>query len=313
MKRMDDHFILHRSRSGLFSKHRSGDVPYITNGFSDNGVMGFVSPLKEDRVFRFRGIAVSAFCEATMQIPPFIGYGCAGTGITALEPRYPMSVEQLAYAAAYINLALRWRFSWYWRSTASRLGRLSMPETLDTDLTFNVRELMPPVNLQSPNGTGDNLVFRRFALGEIFTLQPGTYHSFGTLPRGLTPMISCGDEENGVCGYFDVRKVHSHRMTIAFNGATLAAKYHPYVFAAKDDVAVCIPKYSMRMTTLLFIKVMLKREQWRFSYYRKCYKEKLDRVTLPLPSKSDGSIDEDRIESIMGGTPYSAFIHDRLQ
>ena len=63
------------------------------------------------------------------------------------------------------------------------------------------------------------------------------------------------------------------RLTIAFNGSTLAAKYHPYAFAAKDDVAVCFPKSKLRVTTELFIQVMLGREQWRFSYYRKCYRK----------------------------------------
>lgn len=311
MRRLDQLFILHRSRSELFSKHKAGNVPYITNGLSDNGVMGFVKPLPKDRIFNFRGIAVSAFGEATIQVPPFIGYGCAGTGITALEPREAMTANQLAYAAGYINQSLRWRFSWYWRVTVSRLERLLIPE-LKTEHKFNVLELMPPTTPPQQNGNGGKLSLKRFALAELFALTPGDYHSLGSLSRGEIPVISCGDEENGVCGYFDASKIHSHKMTIAFNGATLAAKHHPYSFAAKDDVAVCIPKSPLGLTTILFIKVMLKREQWRFSYYRKCYKEKLDRVTIPLPTTPAGQIDEDAIKAIIKITPYAGFLNDRL-
>ena len=86
MKRLDRVFRLHRSRSELFSKHKPGDVPYVASGLSDNGVMGWVRPMANDTVHQFRGIAVSAFGEATIQVPPFIGYGCAGTSIIALEP-----------------------------------------------------------------------------------------------------------------------------------------------------------------------------------------------------------------------------------
>jgi type I restriction enzyme M protein len=132
------------------------------------------------------------------------------------------------------------------------------------------------------------------------------------LPRGLVPMVSCGDENNGICGYFDVQHAYSHKLTIAFNGMnTLTAKYHPYQFAAKDDVAVCSPKRPLRLTTQLFIQVMLAREQWRFSYYRKCFKDKLERVTIPMPAKGD-QIDEKVIERLMQTTPYWEFLKDRL-
>jgi len=157
------------------------------------------------------------------------------------------------------------------------------------------------------------LQLRRFSLGEIFELKPGAYHSLADIPSGKVPVISCGDEDNGLCGYFKIdAHIYDHKLTIAFNGATLSAKYHPYKFAAKDDVAVCFPKKPLRLTTLLFIQIMLRREQWRFSYYRKCFREKLERVTVPLPSK-DGQIDEPGIEAVMKSSPYWDFLKKRLR
>jgi hypothetical protein len=254
---------------------------------------------------------VSAFCEATIQIPPFIGYGAAGTGIVVLEPLHAMTANQLAYVAAYINLAMRWRFSWYWRTTATRLGRLLIPENIPDDIAFDVHKLMPKITALHENVTRSKLALKRFALAEIFDLKAGDYHHLGGLSRGTVPVISCGDEENGLCGYFDVEHVYSHKMTIAFNGATLTAKYHPYEFAAKDDIAVCIPKTPLQLTTLLFIQVILRREKWRFSYYRKCFKEKLERVTIPLPALH-GAIDESAIQDVMKSTRYWEYLSERL-
>src|ERR1700722_3859955 len=128
MKRIDEIFNLHRSQSDIFPRYEPGDVPYVGNGLSDNAVLGLVKPFPDDTVFQFRGIAVSAFCEASVQSPPFIGCGRAGNGVVALEPKGPMSVEHLAYTAAYINLAERCRFSWYWQTTATRIGRLLIPD-----------------------------------------------------------------------------------------------------------------------------------------------------------------------------------------
>ncbi|MGA7579486.1 MAG: hypothetical protein ACLQUW_15970 [Desulfobaccales bacterium] len=310
MKRIDALFDLHRAKSDLFNRYKAGPVPYVGNGLSDNAVVGLVTPLPTDRVFGFMGIAVSAFCEASVQAPPFVACGRAGNGLVVLEPKHPLRPEQLAYMASYINLAVRWRFSWYWQTTADRIARLMVPAHIPSNVRFPVIEYMPKMNKPKQ----DNVQFhlQRFALGSLFDLIPGDYHNYSVLPAGNIPIISCGNLDNGVCGYFQVDKgVYENRMTIAFNGSTLSAKYHPYKFAAKDDVAICTPKVPMSPATQSLIIVMLKREQWRFSYYRKCYKAKLERVTVPLPATALGMVDEDAIAAIIETTPYAAFIDGR--
>ena len=123
-------FFLHRAKSGLFSDYEPGDIAYIGNGFVSNAVVGFVSAIQGDRVFKFRGIVVSAFCEATVQAPPFIACGRAGNGLTVLESKAPMDSANLAYIAAYINIAVRWRFSWYRQTTVDRLKSVLIPDTI---------------------------------------------------------------------------------------------------------------------------------------------------------------------------------------
>jgi hypothetical protein len=112
MKPIEGLFHLHRAKSGLFSEYEKGDVAYIGNGLTNNAVVGFVTPLSDDKVFNKISIVVSAFCEATVQAPSFVACGRAGNGLVVLEPKSPMPVRQLAYIAAYINLAVRWRFNW---------------------------------------------------------------------------------------------------------------------------------------------------------------------------------------------------------
>src|SRR5579859_4928419 len=128
MKPIEELFTVHRATSHLFSDYESGNVAYVGNGLGDNAVVGFVTPLPKDKVFKFMGIAISAFCEATVQAPPFIACGRAGNGLVVLEPKNPMKPGQLAYIAAYINRAVRWRFSWYWQTTADRLRRIAIPD-----------------------------------------------------------------------------------------------------------------------------------------------------------------------------------------
>jgi len=158
------------------------------------------------------------------------------------------------------------------------------------------------------------LNLRPFILGDLYELEPGYFHSVGNLPPGLIPVVSCGDYDNGVVGYYDIGNVPTfvNRITIAFNGDNaLTAKYHPYRFAAKDDVAVCHPKRPLQPTTELYIQTMVNRERWRYSYYRKCFADKLRRFQVSLPSKQ-GNIDEETIGAVVEASPYWNYIQTQV-
>lgn len=311
MKPIEGLFHLHRAKSGLFSEYSPGDVAYVGNGLANNAVVGFVMPLAEDKIFHFKGIVISAFCEATVQAPPFVACGRAGNGLVALEPIEAMPVEQLAYIAAYINQAVRWRFNWYRQTTIDRIKQLLVPSEMPSGVRFDVRSAMPPKSEKKRVAWQLNL--QPFALGDIFTLEPGHFHSVGHLPSGLTPIVSCGDHNNGVIGYYDIGNISTdvNRITIAFNGENaLTAKYHPYRFAAKDDVAICHPKHPLLPSTEVYIQTMVNRERWRYSYYRKCYADKLRRFEVSLPSKK-GQIDEETIQAVVEASPYWSYVKTR--
>lgn len=302
MPSIEDLFDLKTARASGLSSHGHGDVAFVTNGFRDNGVVGFVKPRPKDRIFNSIGIVVSAFCEATVQIPPFIARGNGGSGLLVLEPRKPMKAEELGTIAAYINTALRWRFSWSRLVTADRIRRLQIKELASR--SFDVKGLLPSPKQGATSEGG--IGFAPFTLDSIFHLEAGDYHNTSALRRGDIPLVSCADADNGIVSFVRVpeAKLYDHKLTIAFNGmSTLATKYHPYKFAAKDDVAVCTPRKPMRAATLVFISLMMDRERWRYSFYRKCFMEKLRRQSVFLPAKNR-SVDEDAIEGIMASTTY---------
>ena len=301
MPTLEELFVLHTARSGGFDAHQPGDVAFVTNGLRDNGVLGFVSPEPDDRVFGFVGIALSAFLEATVHLPPFVARGNGGSGLIVLEPRTSLTPAQLGVIAAYINSTLSWRFSWYRQTSVSRVKHLQIHAPVVESARFRVTPLLPQqsaIDVSSAICSG----FKPVRLEALYDLAPGDFHSVSDLPYGDIPIVSCGDADNGITGFVDVpaEYVYTHRLTIAFNGMnTLAAKYHPYPFAAKDDVAVCTPLTPLRTSTEVFVQVMLGRERWRYSYYRKCFMEKLKRFSIPLPVRN-GRVDEETISTLMG-------------
>jgi len=313
MPTIDDLFNPQTAKASGFAQHEPGLVAYVTNGFRDNGVLGFVKPKAGDRIFDRLSVVLSAFCEATVQIPPFVARGNGGSGLIVLEPKTALTAAQLGYIAAYINTTLKWRFSWSRQASVERVRRLEVPKVEDNPpVSFAVRDFLPPMTAQNPPAWTPN--FEAFLLDDLFSLSPGDYHNASDLAAGDIPLISCGDCDNGIAAFVTVPadKVYQHKLTIAFNGMnTLTTKFHPYAFAAKDDVAICTARKPLRVSTLVFVQLMMNRERWRYSYYRKCFMDKLKRQSVQLPAKA-GVIDEDLVETLLGATTYWTALKPRL-
>jgi len=124
-------------------------------------------------------------------------------------------------------------------------------------------------------------------ISALFNVQSGDFHAIKELEPGSVPLVSCGDTDNGVMGYFDIPsdKQYKNTITVAYNGSwPIMSKFHPYSFGAKDDVAVLISHEEMSILALLYTAALFNRVTWRYSYGRKCYKEKLREVELPIPT-----------------------------
>ena len=142
-------------------------------------------------------------------------------------------------------------------------------------------------------------------IGDVFEIRRGEYHATKELDAGHIPLISCGDTNNGLVGFYDIpqRFTYTHSLTVAFNGSwPLLAKFHPYRFGAKDDVGVLVPRLPMKESTLLYIAASLTRETWRYSYGRKWFAGKLVNFELALPARAiagQKKLDQEAIERLV--------------
>lgn len=143
-------------------------------------------------------------------------------------------------------------------------------------------------------------MIKTFNIEEIFDLKSGDFHATKELDDGEVPLISCGDYHNGLVGYYDIPPAnrYSNTITVAYNGQPLTAKFHPYSFGAKDDVAVLLPKSELQDKTLIYIASLFNHKSWRYSYGRKCFKAKLSQFNLDLPVNNEDEIDELYIDSL---------------
>ena len=90
---------------------------------------------------------------------------------------------------------------------------------------------------------------KRFvAIDSLFSVRSGDFHATDKeLDPGAVPLVSCGDVNHGLVGFFDIPKVKQYRdaITVAYNGQPMTAKYRPYAFGAKDDIGILEPLVPM--------------------------------------------------------------------
>lgn len=162
--------------------------------------------------------------------------------------------------------------------------------------------------IEEPSG------FESFTLSDLFDIHSGDHHVAKDLPEGDIPLISGGDERNGITKpesdpiYCDVppSETYEDKLTVSHKGQPLTSKFHPYTFAAKDDAGVLTPKQPKPMSTqtLLYIANVIERDRWRYSYGRNCYQDRLRRLTIELPVDEDGELAEDYMAAIVESSTY---------
>jgi len=163
--------------------------------------------------------------------------------------------------------------------------------------------------------------FVRMKLDAIFSkMQTGDIYASAYLENGSIPLISCKTEktrDHGVEGYFEIPKdkgTCKNCVTITCDGdMPSTAFFHPYQFAVKDNVFICIPKKGVKLTTILYAIASLNGERWRYSYGKKCYDNKKEKLTVPFPVDGNGKIDQEAIEKILNIAEMSPIVAKPIQ
>jgi hypothetical protein len=297
--KLNELFNFHNAKSGAFEDHETGEIPFVTNGFRDNGIIGFVKPNKNDRVFNFEGLCISAFCETTVQKPPFLARGNGGSGLTVLEPKSRLTFNQLTQIAGEINLRHSWRFSYGRMAITDRLVDLTIGLESQIKLKKKISDLLPKpskrvVITKTPE-------FKEFNVTQLFELGRGDFHALDRLEEGKYPTVSRVAEDNGIVGYFkkpaDALIYPKGTITVATTTGDAFVQLDDFI--CTDNIVILKPKVELTQEDLFFIASMITREKWRVSYGRQCYKTIFAKTNINLPVTPEGNLDKDYIKEVV--------------
>ena len=199
---------------------------------------------------------------------------------------------------------------------------LSADASEAADLRSSVRELLFTVenmNYDRIPDSNSSLVAttKEFRIDDLFVCERGKLPSLKRLSPGEIPVITTQSDRNGIAGYFDVdaEKIKHSCITIALNGSSGHAFYHPYPFGAVGDVMVCQFRDEFRddVEFALYVCSQITANSWRYDYYRKATQERLQlEVRIRLPWK-DGAVDYETIQAELDRTTGFAQLAEELK
>ncbi len=291
-------FDVKNSRSRGYNEHEEGEIPFISNGFDNNGIVGFVKPLPNEKVFRTTAICVSAFCEATVQKAPFLPRGNGGSSLTVLLPKEEITEEEFYWYASCIN-ANRWRFSFGRMVIGDRICDLTLKAVPNNLKISSVQKLIPKKLEHSGNTM--NIRFRLYPINRLFDIVKGTGKYFEDCKNGCTPLISATGRNNGIIGFVDLKPTFkAPAITIERVSGNAFVQLEDFA-TVPDDIFVLKPKQDFPIENFFYVATMFNRQKWRFNYSRKVTPTRFNKIKIPLPLKNKTQ-DYDYIKSIIDST-----------
>ncbi len=121
MNKVGDLFDPIKGKGAYLSEVAPGKTPLISATAMDNGIVAFVDlePTFKAPAITVGRVAGSAFVQLD-------DFATVPDDMAVLEPKRPMTVEELYVVAALINRE-SWRFSYYRKLTPNRLRLLEIP------------------------------------------------------------------------------------------------------------------------------------------------------------------------------------------
>jgi hypothetical protein len=114
-------FDIENGKSAGEKNFPEGDVAYVSSGDTLNSIVRLVEPIEADHVFENGAITITAFGQACIQPWPFVARGNGGSSVRILTPKFKMSVRELVWFAAQINMQ-RWRYFYLRQAIKGRLA-----------------------------------------------------------------------------------------------------------------------------------------------------------------------------------------------
>lgn len=286
---------------------QGGSTPYITRKESNNGLDGFIEAEQEKRNEAFPVITIgNETAEPFVQTYPFF----TGTKVNILEPKEKLSESCLKFVATCIRQH-KSKYSYSFTANSTRLKKQNILLPLDNskpnyqfmeDYIKQEQKIIAQKVIdyyeQQILEEGFELVgltdveWRTFKFNEIFReIKRGKRLKKADHVEGDIPYVSSTSLNNGVDAFIGNQegvRTFQNNLTIANSGSVGSTFYHQYEYVASDHVTGLTIENADKYI-YLFMAVIVKRLEEKYSFNREINDKRIQKETLILPVDKKGN------------------------
>ena len=324
--KISDIFQVKAGKYHYKDEYESGRTPYLSATAVNNGVGERInlSPEFEGGVITTEKVK----CTAFYQPKPF----CATSDVNIIKRKDGKPINQYIglFLASIIdfNESFRWTYGRQCRVNDTENIRIKLPVTIDGTPDWQYMEnfvkdtIIPQLPMkaqkvwlkkydthpQSPKSIPLNTrTWKWFNYTDLFRISGSKTTPLEDLEgygKGAYPYVTTQAVNNGVEGYFNFSTEKGGVLTI--DSAVLGfCSYQEKDFSASDHVEILTPLFKINKYIALFLTTIINKEQYRYSYGRKCSQIKLKKSRIKLPVTPSGEPDWQFMEDYIKSLPYS--------
>jgi len=165
-----------------------------------------------------------------------------------------------------------------------------------------IKTSIPRVSLPlTTSNWGEYMISDLFIISGTKTTKLEYFDDIGSGPY---PYITTQATDNACAGHYDYYTEQG--MVLTIDSAVFGyCSFQEKPFSASDHVEKLTPKFQLNKYIALFLVTILNKEQYKYSYGRKCNQEKISQTIIKLPATPNGTPDWEYMENYIKSLPYS--------
>jgi hypothetical protein len=281
-------------------------VPFVSRQSINNGVVCYVAPIEgvKPNPAHTLSIAVSGSVLSTFY-HDYEYY--SGRDVYVAKPKAPMTKEEMLYYA-YVIEQNKYRYN-YGRGANRTFRDIEVPDRNEVPSKIK-KTHVPAFKNEALNNqklilkTESWKWFNYTDLFEISGSKTTPKVDLETYGKGEFPYVTTQAVNNGVENFYNYSTEKAGVLTV--DSAVLGfCSYQEKEFSASDHVEILTPKFPMNQYIALFLTTIINKEQYRYSYGRKCSQIKLRKSRIKLPVDPTGEPNWQFMEEYIKSLPYS--------
>lgn len=299
MRKISDIFIVRTGGDLWLEKEIPGDIPVVSLGFENNGVVGYIQKNDEHCLYPAGSITVSGWAggmKAFVQIKDFYVRG----RVKILIPKQEMTLQQKFYYCCCFN-ANAYRYTYGRKSSAERFSDVMIPSLEEIPSWINRHKIEKIITKNKAKELDTNIKWKKFKIVDVFNIyrgkrlkeedrEPGNvkYYSASQNNNGLTDMIS------------NPLFIEKDALIYTTFGDCF---YIEGEFTASDEISIMKNK-NMNKYSALFISTIFKQNKFKYQFGRKAFYNKYKDEYILLPTNNDDEINWNYMENYIKSLPY---------